>query len=366
MTKPDLMERTTHLSSGLALLYLASNIAPNIETAKAATPATSCQGQSGELRVSAMQVPFYDLASHSETREFGRKGIFDKGPEGRPIDPWLEMPAIGGEAKALSLDGRELASNSFTTSPPSFPGFRVPHLEKKIAFAPLHWSDRCNTTMQLPDGRAVLAQEVYLFSTQDSDNRTFKVTIPLGEVLPVWFGKEIKKPQDFLNMVSTQPGIVRDLPADRKALIERTAQTESVTPTPGIKEPIKTTDLQKELDAAKARADKQAQELKTTQDLYYRQAEQLADTERVYNYKQGELDRANDKIAAQVQWLKGKDQIIADWQDANANYWKNKRFWGAGLLGLLGGLLSGLLLGPRVIGRESTIRETRTRTQPRT
>lgn len=183
---------------------------PTIQAAKQV-----CKDQKGTVHVVGMQVWYYD-------RIGGIPGVFEKAASGKPpIEPWIERPALGGSL-IVRMPGSNEAINpqDFSTRVSSFPGFELPQLRTNAAFAHVRVDNiACTGDMTNGEGQVVPGVELEIASSQDPNNRTFRKWIPLGAVLPVWFGR--KENAVAFQREIENGGPVRDLTDDsRKEISE--------------------------------------------------------------------------------------------------------------------------------------------------
>ena len=174
-----------------------------------------CKDQKGTVYILGMQVWYYD-------RIGGIPNVFEKALPGKPpIEPWVERPALGGSLIVKKPGSNEAINpQDFTTSTPSISGFDLPQLKTNAAFAFVRINGiTCTGDMTDPNGKVVPAVELEVTSSQDLGNHTFRKWVPLGSVLPVWFGK--KENATVFQKEIENGGPVRDLTDDsRKEILE--------------------------------------------------------------------------------------------------------------------------------------------------
>lgn len=194
--------------------------APTPESTPTPQPVSKivCKDQKGSVDILGMQVWYYD-------RTGGIKGVFEKGIAGRPSEPWIERPGLGGGLLARKPGSNEAINpQDFSPAVPNIPGFNtIPELKQNLAFAHVKIGNiACTGDMTAPNGVVVPAVELEVTSSQDPKNNTFRRWVPLGGLLRVWFGRR-EDPVAFQTQIENG-GPVRDLTDDAKKEIADAAQ----------------------------------------------------------------------------------------------------------------------------------------------
>lgn len=177
--------------------------------------------KNGTYQVVGKQVWFFNLV--------GREGIFDKGTDAKPLDPWLEEPALGGYIQIYPPEkqqGEKVdpnikpigVSTAFSTTEPKIPNIKLTDSGKNLAWAYVKWDAAYNTRITLKDGRVLCGYEGWIASTQHPENLVPLAVPGLGSVNPYWFGREMKNGEDFIRRTST--GIGRDMPPSVESIRE--------------------------------------------------------------------------------------------------------------------------------------------------
>lgn len=179
------------------------------------------------------RAPYYDLG--------GKVGIFDKG-----VDPWLEIPVLGGGVKAVdSSTGEVLNENNFVLQRPNVPAslFQPKDGEQNVAWSVLRWEGKCDTdtSRNTPSGksRVIPGKEIKIVTTQDESNQTFDWVAAASGVDSVWTGRAYKTVRHFLEDYEKHSKQARDLTPETLEKFRasyKEAATRTVVPTTVVTE----------------------------------------------------------------------------------------------------------------------------------
>ena len=162
---------------------------------------------------------FFDMAQ--VVPELGRRHILDMG-----VDP------RAGAAAGFTIDAVPITYKKGDRSKPDYRPLASTNIVRdgNVGRGEFQFSAPCNTEAVTSEGKKAPALRFKVVSSLHPDNDQFEVVAPDGRRSIVAFGREIKKPEDFLKIVvSGTP--VQDLDEKKKELIAQALQKQTVQPT---------------------------------------------------------------------------------------------------------------------------------------
>lgn len=173
--------------------------------AEAATSVCDPRKNNYEYTIVLRRAPHYDLG--------GKVGSFDKG-----VDPWFEIPVLGGGVKAVdSATGEVLNQNNYVLQKPNVSSslFQPKEGEQNVAWSVLRWKGKCDadTSRNTPSGksRVIPGKKIKIVTTQDEANQTFDWIAAASGVDSVWTGRAYKTVRHFLEDYEKFSRQARDL-----------------------------------------------------------------------------------------------------------------------------------------------------------